>query len=275
MYKVVLADDEQMIRRGLESLPWAEHGMKVVAVAKDGIEAQEIIDSMEFDLLITDIKMPGITGVELAKSLHQTNADTRTILLSGYGEFTYARQALGINVFDYILKPSTPAEIMRCAEAACRALEAERAKSSEMQRLQKKVEDYQKVVGPEKEIDKKNGNQIEDILKYIYQHYDQPLTLAVLAEHFHFSTVYLSMYIKRFTGHTFLEILTSVRMYYAAKYLRETRMKNAEIGACVGVPDERYFGQVFKKSYGMTPYEFRKSNQEIKFSLEDLFLKEE
>lgn len=92
----------------------------------------------------------------------------------------------------------------------------------------------------------------------------------MLAEEFHFSTVYLSYYIKRYTNHTFLEILTSIRMFHAAKLLKGSNLKNGEIGQRVGVPDERYFGQVFKKTYGITPYEYRKSNISPKISLSEL-----
>lgn len=73
----------------------------------------------------------------------------------------------------------------------------------------------------------------------------------------------MSHYIKKETGYTFLEILTSVRMYYAARYLKETRLRNGEICHKIGVPDERYFGQLFKKYYDMTPYEYRKTGENI------------
>ena len=110
---------------------------------------------------------------------------------------------------------------------------------------------------------------IQEILKYIYRNYEENLTLSALASHFYFSSVYMSGYIKRYTGHTFLEVLTSVRMYHAARLLKETKMKNREIGMRVGIPDERYFGQVFKKTFGITPYEYRKSNAEPKEALEE------
>ena len=92
----------------------------------------------------------------------------------------------------------------------------------------------------------------------------------MLAEHFPFSTVYLSYYVKKNTEHTFLEILTSVRMYHAARLLTETNLKNAEIGMRIGIPDERYMGQVFKKTYNMTPYEYKKQKIKPVISLQDV-----
>ena len=268
MYRIVIADDERMIREGLAAISWKENGIEVVGIVKNGIEAQELIDSTEFDVLLTDIRMPGISGLELAENLRKANPGAKTILLSGYGEFEYARKAIGLGVFGYILKPSGPKEIIEIVLNACRKIEEEREKSSSIRDLREKISDYEEVIGVEKVLEEKQTD-IKDILSYIYHHYDQNLSLSMLAEEFHFSSIYLSSYIKRYTGHTFLEILTSVRMYHAAQLLRETRMKNREIGMRVGIPDERYFGQVFKKTYGITPYEYRKDSSNEKVSLEE------
>ena len=268
MYRIVIADDERIIREGLAAISWKENGIEVVGIVKNGIEAQELIDSTEFDVLLTDIRMPGISGLELAENLRKANPGAKTILLSGYGEFEYARKAIGLGVFGYILKPSGPKEIIEIVLNACRKIEEEREKSSSIRDLREKISDYEEVIGVEKVLEEKQTD-IKDILSYIYHHYDQNLSLSMLAEEFHFSSIYLSSYIKRYTGHTFLEILTSVRMYHAAQLLRETRMKNREIGMRVGIPDERYFGQVFKKTYGITPYEYRKNSSKEKVSLEE------
>lgn len=270
MYRIVIADDERMIREGLLSLDWEGNQMEVTGVAKNGIEAQEIIDSQVFDILLTDIKMPGLGGLELARYLKEANPKAKTILLSGYGEFTYAQQAIGLGVHDYILKPSTPEQILSCVKKACDKIQEEREKNQSIEKLQEKLDDFQEMIGA-KEIlkDTEKSTDIQDILKYIYANYQENLTLSVLAGHFYFSSVYMSCYIKRYTGHTFLEVLTSVRMYHAAKLLKETKLKNREIGMRVGIPDERYFGQVFKKTYGITPYEYRKSNREPRESLEE------
>jgi len=276
MYKVVLADDEQLIRRGLMNLDWEANDMEIVVVAKNGIEVQEVIDSQTFDLLITDIKMPGMNGLELARNLAETNHSAKTILLSGYGEFDYAQKAIAIGVYDYILKPSTPEEIIDCAKKACEAIAAERSHHNEVEEMKDKLDSYEELVGTKQIIDGPDDNtDIREILKYIYVNYDQPLTLSVLAADFHFSSVYLSYYIKKYTEHTFLEILTAVRMFHAAKLLKETKLKNAEIGNRIGIQDERYFGQVFKKTYGMTPYEYRKSGFELKISLDAVLKRED
>ncbi|MDO4340526.1 MAG: response regulator [Eubacteriales bacterium] len=270
MYKIVIADDERMICEGLLSLDWESNGMKVVGVAKNGVEAEEIIDSQIFDVLLTDIKMPGIGGLELVQYLKEANPATKVILLSGYGEFEYAQKAISLGVYGYILKPSTPKEIMEYVKSACEKIHMEQEKKNSIQELKNRLDDYEGVIGARQAVEnQEKGTDIQDILQYIYAHHAENLTLSALAGQFYFSTVYMSCYIKKYTGHTFLEILTSVRMYHGAKLLKETKMKNREIGMRIGIPDERYFGQVFKKTYGVTPYEYRKSNMEPKESLEE------
>ena len=274
MYQIVIADDEQMIRQGLLSLEWEANGMKVVGVAKNGIEAEEFIDSQVFDILLTDIKMPGMGGLDLAEHLRQANPKAKVILLSGYSEFAYAQQAISLGVYGYILKPSTPKEIIEYVKGACEEIAKEKKKEQGISQMKNRLESYEEVIGAREAVEEnKKDTDIQDILQYIYSHYEENLTLSMLAGQFYFSTVYMSCYIKRYTGHTFLEILTSVRMYHAAKLLKETKLKNREIGMRIGVPDERYFGQVFKKTYGITPYEYRKSHLEPRESLEDFVRK--
>lgn len=277
MYKVVIADDEQMIRAGLLSLEWESNNMEIVGVAKNGIEAQEIIDSVKFDILLTDIRMPGIGGLELANNLLAANPMAKTILLSGYGEFEYAKRAIKAEVFEYILKPSTPAELIECANRACQAIKEEQDKQLERNKMQAQIDSYEELIGSKNVVScsKDEKTDINEMLRYIYKNYEKPLTLSVLAEHCHFSSVYLSHYIKKYTGHTFLEILTSVRMYHAAKLLKETKLRNNEIGCMIGITDERYFGQVFKKTYGVTPNEYRKSNIKLKVSLDEIIKQDE
>ena len=248
--------------------------MQIVGVAKNGIEAEEIIDSKIFDILLTDIKMPGMDGLELAEHLQHTNPKAKVILLSGYSEFLYAQHAISLGVYGYILKPSTPKEIIRYVESACQEIAREKEMDRGISQMKIRLESYEEVIGAKAAVEEnKKDTDIQDILQYIYGHYEENLTLSILARQFYFSTVYMSCYIKRYTGHTFLEILTSVRMYHAARLLKETKLKNREIGMRIGIPDERYFGQVFKKIYGITPYEYRKSHMEPRESLEDFVRK--
>lgn len=264
MYKLLIVDDEMVIRTGLSSLPWKDNEVELAAVLKNGIEAEEWLNDNEPDIILTDIKMPGMNGIELAKLALNSYPMVKIILLSGYGEFEYAREAIRHGVFDYILKPSTPDEIMECVKRASDRKKDEIGQQEKIQKLEAAVSDITMLPKPNDEnIIPVIDDEIDKIIQYIYSNFDKKLTLTVLSEEFHLTSVYLSHFIKKETGYTFLEILNTVRMYYAAKYLKETKMKNGEICERIGVSDERYFGQLFKKRYGMTPYEYRKIGDSV------------
>ncbi len=108
MYTVIVVDDESDLRKGLiRKIQWGEIGFQVIGEADNGIEAMELVDRLEPDLLITDIKMPFMTGIELARQVREIRPNTQIAFLSGYDDFTYAQQAIQYNIVSYMLKPIT------------------------------------------------------------------------------------------------------------------------------------------------------------------------
>lgn len=104
--KLLIVDDEPIICEGLRfTIDWESLGIHVVGVAYDGEEALRMIESEEINLLLTDIRMEGMDGLKLTEQLNQRFPDIRVIVISGYESFDYARQALRMNVSDYLLKP--------------------------------------------------------------------------------------------------------------------------------------------------------------------------
>lgn len=106
MFKVMIVDDEYDIRKGLKKLiNWEEQGFTIIGEAKDGDEALEMYKRKKPHLVITDIKMPGMNGLELARQIRETSLTSRIIILSGYDDFSYAREAINHDVVSYLLKP--------------------------------------------------------------------------------------------------------------------------------------------------------------------------
>lgn len=105
MKKVLIVDDEFLVRLGLKTtIDWAAHGYSIVGEASNGREALDIFDEVNPDILITDIKMPIMDGLELIKNVKQLNKDVQVVILSNYAEFRFARQAVELGVFQYMLK---------------------------------------------------------------------------------------------------------------------------------------------------------------------------
>ena len=111
-YTVLVVDDEENQRRTLvQKVDWASAGFRVVGEAENGVEALELVETLEPDLIITDIKMPMISGLELSASVRKLRPATQIVILSGYDSFEYARTAINYNIIRYLLKPISSAEL--------------------------------------------------------------------------------------------------------------------------------------------------------------------
>lgn len=113
LFKVLIVDDEPTIREGLAALiPWEEYMISQVETAENGIEALHKHERLVPDLMIVDIKMPGMTGIELMERIRKRDPSVDFIILSGYAEFEYAKRAISFGVEGYLLKPIVEEELM-------------------------------------------------------------------------------------------------------------------------------------------------------------------
>lgn len=112
LYTVIVAEDEEEIRRGIiRKTDWEKSGFRVIGEAENGADALELVEKMEPDLLLTDIKMPFLSGIELARQIREVRPTVQIAFLSGFDDFTYAQQAIQYNIVSYMLKPITAAEL--------------------------------------------------------------------------------------------------------------------------------------------------------------------
>jgi len=119
MYNVLLVDDEILDLEGLERFtPWNKLNMNVVAMANSGFEALRILDKQSIDLLITDIRMPIMSGIELGRQALEIQPNIKIIIISGYEDFNSAKQAISLNALGYILKPVDDKEVLHVLEEA-------------------------------------------------------------------------------------------------------------------------------------------------------------
>lgn len=128
MLKVILIDDEAVILLGLKKLiDWRSLGYTIVGEAMDGSEGLQLIQEKKPDIVISDIAMPGVSGIEMLKQISGSNMDIKTIFLSGYQEFSYAKEALRYGAVDYLLKPVSQADLTKVLETVARQLQVERS----------------------------------------------------------------------------------------------------------------------------------------------------
>ncbi len=141
MYKVLFADDEILTREAIaKNTPWEEAGFQLIGTAENGKQAIAMIEKEVPELVITDICMPLVDGIELAKHIQLHYPETKVMIISGYDEFDYAKQALKYGVAEYILKPITSVELKDELLKIREKLEKENNKKEHVEKIQKAYE---------------------------------------------------------------------------------------------------------------------------------------
>ncbi|HKM23031.1 MAG TPA: response regulator, partial [Lachnospiraceae bacterium] len=126
MLKVFLVEDESIVREGLrDNIPWQQYGYQFAGEANDGEMALPLIRKIQPDVLITDIKMPFMDGLALSRIVGQEFPNMKVIIISGYDEFEYARQAIQVGVEQYLLKPITKATLQKVLAEVKKKIEGE------------------------------------------------------------------------------------------------------------------------------------------------------
>lgn len=237
--QVVLVDDEIMIREGFKRLfDWSAHDCEVVGEAADGMEALAQIEHLQPDIVIMDINIPIINGLKVIQTSKMRYPDMAFIIVSGYDDFSYCREALRMRITDYILKPVNYEEFGSCIDRLKFALYEKR-----------KIE----------EQDAQEERTITGIIRYLQEHLDKEISLNILADEFHLSSQYISQLFKSEIGVNFLAYLTSIRMERAKKLLLATSLSIGEISEKCGYADYRVFTKAFKKEEGSTPSQYRRN----------------
>ena len=193
--RVLLVDDEIMIREGFKKLfDWEAHECVIVGEAADGMEAITKIDKEQPDIVIMDINIPIINGLKVIQLSRVKYPSMAFVIVSGYDDFSYCREALRLQITDYILKPVNYEEFGSCID-----------------RL--KISLYNNEV-KEKPVVKKE-RVITGITKYMQEHLSEDVSLHILSEEFHLNSQYISQLFRNEIGVNFLTYLTNIRMEHA------------------------------------------------------------
>lgn len=203
----------------------------------------------EEDLIVTDIRMPKLDGIEMLRRLREEGNRAHVVFLTAYSDFSYAQSALKLGAADYLLKPfhdgeleETIARIRSRAQAAAPAAPAAPVLPEGQ--------------GPEK------SKYVREALTYLSEHYNDPdISVSSVARSLGVSDGHLSHVFKKETSYTLSAYLTNYRMHKATELLRDCRVKVYEVAESVGYRDITYFSSAFKKSVGMSPSEYQKRCQ--------------
>lgn len=278
MYKIIIIDDEPMIIKGLTTLvPWFEIGCEVVGVAENGIDGLEQVKTLQPDIVISDIQMPKLSGLEMIRALAQARINVKCILLTGYRQFEYAKEAIDLGVQKYLLKPTNLEEIKAAVVEMTQLIDEEQSKEESIKQLKQRLEELENTHDDSEDLLIKNiGSDLSDTtatseanhstkflvrkaIAYMKDQYMQKLDLQSVADHLYISTWYVCKLFKQELDSSFIELLNEIRIQEAKRLLTESNLKIYEICEAVGYNDNPYFTKTFKKYAGMTPNQYRNS----------------
>jgi two-component system, response regulator YesN len=246
MYNLVIADDEYEIRNGLVNFfPWGDLGFEVIGQASNGKEALELISEGNADVLLCDIQMPIMTGIEVIKEIYQQNSPVLTIFLSGYQDFQYAQSAIKYGVKNYILKPTKFSELTEAFTT-----------------IKKELDQRIPVRSQTLLTSTTNGGDdpvIYKIKNYVKTNFKNA-TLEDAAQIVFMNPHYVSKYFKQKTDENFSDFVFQVKMEEAAKLLKKIEYKAYEVSEMVGYSNAKNFTRAFRKYFGLSPKEYRLLN---------------
>ena len=259
MYKILIADDEAMEREALTDLVARRFAHEVeIHTAENGRRAHDMALLLGVDLILMDIEMPGVNGLEAARQVIAKLPGCKVIFVTAYGLFQYAYEAMRLGACGYILKPVVPDEAEGVIRKALAQIEAER-KLADM--APAAVES-----APEPDADAipgKPGSKMELLMQqvktYIDENYMYELSLDSVGDILNISPAYLSSQFKKYLHIGFLDYLTEVRIQAACSLLADPLRSTSEVAGMVGYEDANYFARAFKKRTGQTPTQYRRS----------------
>lgn len=247
MLKYIVADDEKMVRIGIKLLVQdMKLPMECIGEAFDGISLIELLKIAKPLICFVDIKMPNMNGIDAIRHGNEISPETNFIILTGFAEFEYAKEAIALNVVDYLLKPIDEDVMLNLYNKISKKLDNE-----------KNTVEYDKLTH---EIDDNlHGDLPKQMKDYIDQHYNKDISIAILADRFNITTSYASRIFHKKNGMKFIDYLSTIRINNAKRIMQvNPHLSIKIIGEMVGYYSTRHFTKLFVKIVGCYPSDYKK-----------------
>lgn len=244
-FNVLLVDDEEIALNGIEKgVDWDLVHVDKVYKCHNKDTAIRMLQTYNMDFLITDIEMPGGSGLELLKWVRENNKHIPAIFYTGYAEFSYVQEALRLGATDYLLKPIRYKELEKVI-----------LKAEEKVMIQdKKVELNARL---DDMVIEDTGSLVEQVKNYILTNLSSELQRDELASVVHISAGHLSRIFKEEEGISLSDYIINKRIAMAKQLLSRTAIPITSVASKVGISYASYFTKIFKKYTGLTPQEYR------------------
>ena len=259
MYRILIVDDEYEIRNGLcKYFPWNAAGFEVAGQVENGQEALDFLKSFPVDLVLCDIMMPVMSGIELAELIRKEFPDIKVCFLTAHKDFEFAQKAVSLNVLQYILKSASSTELLNIFHDIKKQLDNFSASQHPSDNSIICETD------PEEEVPLTRDMQLlQEIRSYVRDHYATP-DLNSVAEKIYMSPNYVSRLFKELTNQNFSDYLLDVKMENAEKLLNNPHNRIYEISEALGYKYVKNFSRAFHDYFGISPRDYRKGKQPVR-----------
>lgn len=245
--KIMIVDDEPLILAGIENIINNEFSASMeILKAFDGIDALDQLENFTPDLIITDICMPEMSGLELIEKVIGRRICSRFIILTGHAEFEYARQAIRYKALDYILKPIDKVKLIEILSGISKDIDQEQEIliKQEVRRIQ--------------EIKNRYSESVSKMIDYVNKNYMKDISLDEVAEAVNLHPNYASSLFKKELGSSFIQYLNSYKINKAKTLIdANVELSFDKVAEMVGYENSCRFIKVFKKYCNITPGEYR------------------
>lgn len=250
MYRILLVEDDEALRFVYSKMKaWTEAGFKIACEASNGKDALNILANQSFDLIVTDIRMPFVDGIELLRKIKERGINTCVIFISSYDEFEYARQGLILGAFDYILKPVKEKQLTEVLGRVRQHIES----NLNGRELPAHIMAAVSYTG----VDLKENRLLRQVCEYLAERSGNIITMEDTAEHLKLSKDYFGKVFRQQTGITFNYFCSLVKVEYAKELIDTGNYKTYQISEMLGYSSTDYFTKVFKDITGETPSKYK------------------
>lgn len=276
MFKSIIVDDEKNIRERMANhFPWGDFQFEVVGTAANGLDALKLIDDLQPDLVMTDIKMPKMDGLELVEIIHEKYPHIVVIILTAYRDFELAQKAINFNVKGFLVKPIMKSDFRQMMlriqdEAKLKAKQTNththpNAATTVTNHPQATNQSENKIIPspierPEAtlKIRKSNNRYVNYAIQYVQEHYTENITLKDIADKLFIHEAYFSKLFNEETEVGFNAYVNFIRIENAKRLIIYSDQQLKEISTTVGFSSHSYFNRVFKQIVGDSPLSYRK-----------------